>query len=53
MKSQLSKITSTQLASTGSYKTLADIGIATNRDGTLTLEKTLAHLRSLAAALSP
>ena len=37
MKSQLSKITSTQLASTGSYKTLADIGIATNRDGTLTL----------------
>lgn len=38
MKSQLSKITSTQLASTGNYKTLADIGVATNRDGTLTLD---------------
>lgn len=38
MKSQLSKITSTQLASTGNYKTLADIGVSTNRDGTLKLD---------------
>jgi len=38
MKTQLSKITSTQLAATGNYKTLSDIGIATNRDGTLTLD---------------
>ena len=38
MKAQLAKITSTPLASTGNYKTLADIGIATNRDGTLKLD---------------
>lgn len=40
MKRQLSGITSTQLASTGTYKTLADIGISTNRDGTLKLDTT-------------
>lgn len=38
MKRQLSAITSTQLASTGTYKTLADIGVSTNRDGTLKLD---------------
>lgn len=38
MKRQLSGITSTQLASTGTYKTLADIGVSTNRDGTLSLD---------------
>lgn len=38
MKRQLSAITSTQLAATGTYKTLADIGVSTNRDGTLTLD---------------
>ncbi|WP_311266786.1 flagellar filament capping protein FliD [Sphingobium sp. WCS2017Hpa-17] len=40
MKRQLSGITSTQLASTGTYKTLADIGVSTNRDGTLSLDTT-------------
>ncbi|KQM98510.1 flagellar hook protein [Sphingobium sp. Leaf26] len=40
MKRQLSGITSTQLASTGTYKTLADIGVSTNRDGTLKLDTT-------------
>ncbi|CAM8627839.1 flagellar filament capping protein FliD [Sphingobium sp.] len=38
MKRQLAAITSTQLAATGTYKTLADIGVSTNRDGTLTLD---------------
>lgn len=38
MKRQLSAMTSTAMASTGAYKTLADIGIATNRDGTLKLD---------------
>lgn len=38
MKRQLAAISSTQLASTGAYRTLADIGITTNRDGTLTLD---------------
>ncbi len=38
MKRQLSAITSTQLSATGTYKTLADIGVSTNRDGTLTLD---------------
>lgn len=40
MKRQLSAITSTELASTGTYKTLADIGVSTNRDGTLSLDTT-------------
>ncbi|QGP79962.1 flagellar filament capping protein FliD [Sphingobium sp. CAP-1] len=38
MKKQLSALTSTELSSTGTYKTLADIGVGTNRDGTLTLD---------------
>ncbi|MET0370755.1 MAG: flagellar filament capping protein FliD [Sphingobium sp.] len=38
MKRQLSSMTSTALASSGDYKMLTDIGIATNRDGTLTLD---------------
>jgi flagellar hook-associated protein 2 len=38
MKRQLSGITSTQLASTGTFRTLADIGVSTNRDGTLSLD---------------
>ncbi|BBF69034.1 MULTISPECIES: flagellar filament capping protein FliD [Sphingomonadaceae] len=38
MKRQLASITSTQLSATGTYKTLSDIGVSTNRDGTLTLD---------------
>ncbi|MFD1106775.1 flagellar filament capping protein FliD [Sphingobium olei] len=38
MKRQLSSITSAQLSASGSFKTLSDIGIATNRDGTLKLD---------------
>lgn len=38
MKRQLAAITSTPLASTGTYRTLADIGVTTNRDGTLALD---------------
>ncbi|MEC3912117.1 flagellar filament capping protein FliD [Sphingobium sp. CR2-8] len=38
MKRQLAAITSTQLSATGTYRTLADIGVATNRDGTLKLD---------------
>lgn len=38
MKKQLAGMTSTELSSTGTYKTLADIGVTTNRDGTLTLD---------------
>lgn len=38
MKRQLSAISSTQLSATGSFRTLADIGVATNRDGTLKLD---------------
>ena len=38
MKRQLAAITSTELSSTGTYKTLADIGVTTNRDGTLSLD---------------
>lgn len=41
MKRQLGQMTSTPLADAGSYRTLADIGIATNRDGTLTLDSAL------------
>lgn len=41
MKKQLAAITSTQLSATGTYKTLADIGINTNRDGTLSLDSTV------------
>ncbi len=38
MKRQLAALTSTELNSTGTYKTLADIGVTTNRDGTLSLD---------------
>lgn len=38
MKRQLGALTSTQLSATGTYKTLADIGVGTNRDGTLSLD---------------
>lgn len=38
MKSRLARLTSTNLASTGAYRTLADLGISTNRDGTLALD---------------
>ena len=38
MQRQLSALTSTPLASTGTFRTLADIGITTNRDGTLSLD---------------
>jgi len=42
MKRQLSQMTSAALSPTGAYKTLADLGVTTNRDGTLTLDtKTL------------
>jgi flagellar hook-associated protein 2 len=39
MKRQLSQMTSTALSSTGAYKTLSEIGISTERDGTLKLDK--------------
>lgn len=38
MKRQLAGITSTQLSATGTFKTLTDIGVSTNRDGTLSLD---------------
>ncbi len=38
MKRQLSQMTSAALATTGNYRTLSDLGVATNRDGTLTLD---------------
>ena len=38
MKRQLAAIVSTPLASTGAYKSLSDIGVSTNRDGTLSLD---------------
>lgn len=38
MKRQLSQMTSTGLTSSGTYRTLSDIGVATNRDGTLKLD---------------
>jgi len=37
LRNQLSRLTSTILASGGSYSTLAEIGVATQRDGTLTV----------------
>jgi len=40
MKQQLATLTSTKLASSGTYQSLADLGISTNRDGTLTLDTT-------------
>jgi flagellar hook-associated protein 2 len=38
MKRQLSQMTSTVLATSGTYKTLSSIGVSTNRDGTLKLD---------------
>ncbi|MPT49295.1 MAG: flagellar hook protein [Sphingobium sp.] len=38
MKSRLSELTTTELLSDGPYKSLSDIGVKTNRDGTLTLD---------------
>jgi len=38
MKNELSKLTTTQLASSGPYRALYDIGIKTNQDGTLSLD---------------
>jgi flagellar hook-associated protein 2 len=40
MKNQLARLTSMNLASSGPYQTLSDIGASTNRDGTLTLDTT-------------
>ncbi|HEX7857502.1 MAG TPA: flagellar filament capping protein FliD [Sphingobium sp.] len=40
MVSRLSQLTSAQLSSTGPYRTLADIGVSTNRDGTLSVDTT-------------
>lgn len=40
MANRLSQLTSTPLASTGTYRTLADLGVSTNKDGTLTLDST-------------
>ena len=38
MVRQLSRLTSTDLTDTGAYRTLTDLGVKTNRDGTLTLD---------------
>lgn len=38
MKRQLSSMTSTAMGTSGPFRTLADIGVATNRDGTLKLD---------------
>lgn len=38
MVQRLSQLTSTPLAATGDYRRLTDLGIKTNRDGTLTLD---------------
>lgn len=38
MRRQLSAMTSTPLATSGAYRTLTDIGVTTNRDGTLALD---------------
>lgn len=48
MKAQLAAIASTPLASTGTYRRLSDIGVSTNRDGTLKLD-TEALSKALAA----
>jgi flagellar hook-associated protein 2 len=40
MSNKLAQLTSTQLAPDGDYKTLADLGVTTNRDGTLSLDAT-------------
>ncbi|AEG50305.1 flagellar hook-associated 2 domain-containing protein [Sphingobium chlorophenolicum L-1] len=38
MKRQLSQMVSAQLTATGTYKTLNDLGVSTNRDGTIALD---------------
>ena len=38
MKTMLARLTTTQLATSGTYRTLSDIGISTNNDGTLKLD---------------
>jgi flagellar hook-associated protein 2 len=38
MQRELARLTTTQLSSTGAYKTLSEIGVATNRDGTLRVD---------------
>src|SRR3546814_141955 len=38
MKNMLNKLTSTQLAASGPYTTLAQIGVHTNKDGTLEVD---------------
>jgi len=38
LRNQLSRLTATTLASGGSYSTLAEIGVSTQRDGTLTVD---------------
>jgi flagellar hook-associated protein 2 len=48
MKRQLSQLTSAAMGTSGTYKSLADIGVATNRDGTLKLD-TEALDRAIAA----
>lgn len=40
MINKLSRLTTTALTTTGTYQTLSDIGVRTNRDGTLTLDET-------------
>ena len=44
MQRQLARLTTTELSSVGNYKTLAEIGVATNRDGTLRVDS--ARLKS-------
>lgn len=39
MSARLAKLTSTRLTTDGNYKTLADLGVTTNRDGTLMLDQ--------------
>jgi len=38
MSNRLARLTSMELTSTGTYRTLSDLGVTTNRDGTLTLD---------------
>src|SRR3546814_15863700 len=38
MKRQLSQMVSAELGGTGAYRTLNDLGVSTNRDGTLSLD---------------
>ncbi|MCH4150376.1 MAG: flagellar filament capping protein FliD [Sphingobium sp.] len=40
MVNKLGKLTTTSLATTGAYRTLSDLGVKTNQDGTLALDST-------------